>query len=73
MTDIQKQTSVKNLLATENVKSKFQEILKDRAAGFTANLAVMVNNSAQLSKCEPLSIISAAVVSASLDLPLAHG
>src|SRR5690606_12736048 len=40
------------------------------AAGFTANLAVMVNNSAALSKCEPLSIISAAVVSASLDLPL---
>lgn len=70
MTDIQKQTTVKSLLSTDNVKAKFQEILKDRATGFTANLAVMVNNSAQLSKCEPLSVISAAVVSASLDLPL---
>lgn len=70
MADIQKSTSVKSLLSTDNVKVKFQEILKDRAAGFTANLAVMVNNSAALSKCEPLSVISAAVVSASLDLPL---
>lgn len=70
MADIQKSTSVKSLLSTDNVKSKFQEILKDRAAGFTANLAVMVNNSVALSKCEPLSVISAAVVSASLDLPL---
>jgi recombination protein RecT len=70
MADIQKTTTVRGLLSTENVKAKFQEILKDRAAGFTANLAVMVNNSAALSQCEPLSIISAAVVSASLDLPL---
>ena len=70
MGEIQKQTTVKSLLATENVKAKFQEILKDRATGFTANLAVMVNNSASLSKCEPMSIVSAAVVAASLDLPL---
>lgn len=70
MADIQKTTSVKSLLSTENVKTKFQEILKDRAAGFTANLAVMVNNSAALSKCDAMSIVSAAVVSASLDLPL---
>lgn len=70
MANIQQQTSVKSLLSTDNIKAKFQEILKDRAAGFTANLAVMVNNSAALSKCEPLSVISAAVVSASLDLPL---
>ena len=62
--------SVRGLLTQENVKAKFQEILKDRAAGFTANLAVMVSNSEALSKCEPMSIISAAVISASLDLPL---
>lgn len=63
-------TTLKSLLSQDNVKAKFQEILKDKANGFTANLAVMVNNSAALSKCDPTSIISAAVVSASLDLPL---
>ena len=39
MADIKKSTSVKSLLSTDNVKVKFQEILKDRAAGFTANLS----------------------------------
>ncbi|HOU20504.1 MAG TPA: recombinase RecT, partial [Flexilinea sp.] len=52
------------------VKSKFEEILRERANAFTANLAVMVNNNAALSKCDPMSVISAAVVAASLDLPI---
>ena len=65
-----KPATVKDLLSRDNVKAKFQDILKDRAAGFTANLAVMVNNSQALSKCDPTTIVSAAVVSASLDLPL---
>lgn len=62
--------TVKTLLSQENVKAKFNEILKDNANGFMANLAVMVNNSTALSKCDPTTIISAAVVSASLNLPL---
>jgi len=62
--------TVKTLLSQDNVKAKFNEILKDNANGFMANLAVMVNNSATLSKCDPTTIISAAVVSASLNLPL---
>ena len=62
--------SVKGLLSQENVKQKFQEILQGRASGFIANLAVMVNNSEALCKCDPMTVISAAVVSASLDLPL---
>ncbi len=62
--------TVRTLLSQGNVKQKFEEILKDRASAFTANLAVMVNNNAALSKCEPMTVISAAVVAASLDLPI---
>lgn len=62
--------TVKSLLSADNVKAKFTEILKDRAAGFTANLAIMVNNSAALISCDARTVISAAVISASLDLPL---
>ena len=62
--------TVRTILDRENVKMRFKEILKERAAGFSANLAVMVSNSAALSKCDPMSVVSAAVVSASLDLPL---
>ena len=62
--------TVKSLLSQANVKSKFEEILQSRANAFTANLAVMVNNNAALSKCDPMTVISAAVVAASLDLPI---
>lgn len=62
--------TVKSLLSQANVKSKFEEILRERTNAFTANLAVMVNNNAALSRCEPMTVISAAVVAASLDLPI---
>lgn len=62
--------TVKSLLSNESMKRRFEEILADNAAGFTANLSVMVSNSAQLSKCEPISVISSAIISASLKLPL---
>ena len=69
MSNLQK-TSLKSLLSQENVKAKFSDILKDRASSFTANLAVIVNNNEKLLKCDPMSIVSSAVISASLDLPL---
>jgi len=67
---MEKAITVRSLLDQDNIKEKFKTVLKENAAGFTANLAVMVNNSVALSKCEPLSIVSAAVISASLNLPL---
>lgn len=60
----------KSLLNQQNVQEQFEKVLKNRAAGFTANLGVMVNNSEALRKCDPITVISAAVVSASLDLAL---
>jgi len=60
----------KSMLASESVQEKFKEVLEERASSFTANLAVMVNNSEQLKKCQPATLVSAAVISASLDLPL---
>lgn len=62
--------TVKSLLSQENVKQKFTEILRENAPAAMANLAVMVNNSAALSQCQPMSVISAAVISATLHLPL---
>lgn len=62
--------TVKSILENENTKRKFETILRNKAAGFTANLAVLVNNSDALRKCDPMTVVSAAVISASLDLPL---
>lgn len=69
-TQIQTQNSFSQLVRSENVQQRFTEILKDRAGAFTANLAVIVNNSDMLKKCEPLSIVSSAIIAASLDLPI---
>ncbi len=64
------QVTVKSLLDQQNVKQRFIDVLKERANGFTANLAVMINNSGTLKKCEPMSVITSAIIAASLDLPL---
>lgn len=70
MSNLQQNPSLKGLLERPEVKEKFNTILRERSSGFMANLAVMVNNSEMLKTCDPLSIVSASVISASLDLPL---
>lgn len=66
----QTQLTVESLLAQESVKERFENILKDRAAGFMANLAVVVANNDMLKKCDPVSVVSAAVIGASIELPV---
>lgn len=70
MTKSIKNLPVKELLNQDTVRARFQEILKTKASGFTANLAIMVNNSSILKECEGSSIVSAAIIAASLDLSL---
>lgn len=65
-----KMADIKTLLASETIKARFTEVLKTDAPSFMANLAVMIHNSDTLSKCDPITVISCAVVSASLKLPL---
>jgi recombination protein RecT len=64
------QNTLKSILSQESVKKRFEEILKSKASSFTANLAVMVNNNEMLKKCDTTSVISAAIIAASLDLSL---
>lgn len=62
--------TVRSLLAKDIYKKRFEEILGGRRAGqFMASL-VQAANSYALRQCEPQSIINAAVVAASLDLPI---
>jgi recombination protein RecT len=62
--------TVKGLLQSDAIKKRFEEILSKDANGFMANLSVMVSNSAMLSKCEPVSVVSCAILAASLNLSL---
>lgn len=61
---------VKSVLSTDKVKNRFNEVLGAKAPQFIASITNAVSGSSQLQKCEPNSIISAAFVAASYDLPI---
>lgn len=68
----QKSTAVmiKNIISQETVKKKFAEILGQKAPQFLASITNVVAGSNQLKKCDANSIMSAAFVAATYDLPI---
>lgn len=64
------QKSIKSLLSDENVSKRFNQILGAKAQGFISSVIQVVNNNAMLSQAEPQSVLNAAVVAATLDLPI---
>lgn len=63
-------TRVKNILAEESVKARFNEVLGKKAPQFMASIVNVVSASPQLKQCQPNSIMAAAFVAASYDLPI---
>lgn len=61
---------VKGFLAQDSVKKRFNEVLGQKSSQYMASITNVVNGSAQLQKCEPKTILSAAFVAASYDLPI---
>lgn len=68
-TDI-RQLGLRSLLQSEGVQERFKAVLKDKAAGFTSSVLALVNNDSYLSDAQPMSIMTGAMVAATLDLPL---
>ena len=60
----------KKMMNTDSIKNKFLEVLKDKAPGFISNVTSIVHNNSSLSKCDPMSIITSAMIAASLNLNL---
>jgi recombination protein RecT len=65
-----KPASLKDYLATPNIQTRFNEVLKDRAPQFMSSLINLVNSDDNLKVAEPMSVISSAMVAAALDLPV---
>lgn len=61
---------VKSMLALPGVRSRFEDVLGKRAPGFISSVISAVAANKQLALCEPRSVISAAIVSASMELPI---
>ena len=62
--------AVKNLLNRGSVKERFNAILGKKSAQFTASLVNVVSGSGKLLECDPNSIMAAAFVAATYDLPI---
>ena len=63
---------LKALMNTPTMKNKFKEVLKEKSDGFMASVLNLVNNDSYLSSVDPMSIVTSAMVAASLDLPVSH-
>lgn len=62
--------NLKVYLSEERVKVRFNEMLGKRGGAFTNSIINVVRNSSSLQKCSPESVISAAIVAATLNLPI---
>lgn len=65
-----KQMTLKSLLSSPAVQKRFENVLEDKANGFTTSLLNMVNGDPNLAEAQPMSIITSAMVAATLDLPI---
>lgn len=61
---------IKSYLSDGSVKERFEEMLGKRAGAFTNSIINVVRKSNQLQKCTPESIISAAMVAATVNLAI---
>ncbi|MBG9548412.1 recombinase RecT [Cytobacillus firmus] len=61
---------LKNLLNTPTMQKKFEQVLAKKAPQFMASVLNLYNGDVGLREAEPMSIVSSAMVAASLDLPV---
>lgn len=62
--------TLKSMLGNDNVKARFQEILGKKAPGFISSILSVANSNTLLQKADPKSVMNAAVIAATLDLPI---
>ncbi|MBT2661918.1 recombinase RecT [Bacillus sp. ISL-45] len=61
---------LKNLLNTPTMQKKFDQVLAKKAPQFMASILNLYNGDPNLQAAEPMSIVSSAMVAATLDLPV---
>jgi recombination protein RecT len=66
---VQKSVTVKSLVESAAYQKRFKDVLGSKAPQFVSSL-VQISQSWNLEKCQPNSVIAAAMVAAALDLPI---
>src|SRR5690554_5707507 len=67
---LQEAATVRSLLARDNIKKRFEELLGRKAPGFMSSVINIVNSNTQLQQCDPNQVIASAAVAAAMDLPI---
>ncbi len=62
--------ATRDLLQSEYVLRRFHDVLGNRAQGFITSVLSIVSNNELLAEADPKSIINAAMIAATLDLPI---
>ena len=62
--------TLEGLLQSPNIRKRFEDMLDKRAAGFISSIISATSLNPQLKVAEPMSVVSAAAIAASLDLPI---
>jgi recombination protein RecT len=64
------QLTVKSIFEKDSVKSKIEAMLGKKATGFITSVLQITNNNALLAKADAMTIYNAAMIAATLDLPI---
>lgn len=62
--------TIKQYIEDPSVKTRIGELLKNKANQFVISLLSIVNTNEALAMCDPKSVLNAAMIAASLDLPI---
>lgn len=69
-TDIAPALRIQSLINQDSVKKRFEEMLGKRSASFISSVVSAVSTNKALQEADPMSVVSAAAIAASLDLPI---
>lgn len=61
---------IERLIKKEDIKHRFSEVLGQKAAAFLSSILAATNTNPQLKACDPMSVLSSAMIAATLDLPI---
>lgn len=62
--------TIKQLMNSDSVKKRFEEVLGKKAPQFMTSVINLVNSDTNLKKVDQMSVIGSAMIAASLDLPV---
>lgn len=68
--EVKRGTTVKEMLERVDIKKRFNEMLGSKSSGFMSSIISLVSHDKNLATCDPTSVISAAAMAATLDLPI---